>query len=333
MPMFRLHNVFQGSGHRKLRLMAGALVLTILGGCAETQFLIHTAKRAGVGKGIQTEGGGVYKVGNPYQIKGVWYYPKIDYDYDESGVASWYGPQFDGKPTANGEVFDMNAVSAAHKTLPIPTWVQVTNLENGRSMNIRINDRGPYAHGRIIDLSRRAAQLMGFENQGTAKVRVRVLADESRALAARLQGQALLASNGSPITMDKAPKSAVTTESLAPPGDIAAPVQSTQLRKSPPIPRPPQVAEAKPGESFTQEKITNKDTLFIQAGAFSHYDNANRVKAMLHGIGPVKISTILVNGIDLFRVRIGPVADVAEADRLLEEAIVAGFPDARIIVD
>lgn len=327
--MFRIKN--------GLRLAAALMGLVVLSGCAETQFLIHTAKRTGVVKPQATVGGGHYKVGNPYQIKGVWYYPSVNYAYDKTGIASWYGPQFHNKKTANGEVFDMNTVSAAHKTLPLPTFVQVTNMENGRSMKIRINDRGPYAHGRIIDLSRRAAQLLGFEKQGTARVRVAVLAEESQAAATRLQGKAMLASTGSPITVEKAPKPSVTTESLAAPRDIAAPPQETNKTVLPKIPdaKPPQkqALQETATEQVRQDAPADKTILFVQAGAFSHFDNANRVKAMLHGIGPVKVSTILINGKDLFRVRVGPVAGVAEADRILEGVIAAGYPDARIIVD
>src|SRR5690606_18692928 len=129
-----------------------------------------------------------YKIGKPYRINGVWYYPGEDYGYSETGIASWYGPAFHGRPTANGEVFDMNALTAAHRTLPMPSMVRVTNLGNGRAVVLRVNDRGPFAHGRIIDVSRRAAQLLGFERQGTARVRVEILEAESRALAMAASG-------------------------------------------------------------------------------------------------------------------------------------------------
>lgn len=122
---------------------------------------------------------GHYKVGKPYKINGKWYRPAVDDDYDRRGVASWYGPNFHGKPTANGEVFDMALVSAAHTTLPLPSLVEVTNLENGRKLVVRVNDRGPFAHNRIIDLSRAAAQELGFLEQGLAKVRVRFVGPAS----------------------------------------------------------------------------------------------------------------------------------------------------------
>ncbi|GER08180.1 hypothetical protein GCM10007972_04650 [Iodidimonas muriae] len=128
---------------------------------------------------------GAQKVGKPYQVAGIWYYPAHDHDYDEVGTASWYGPKFHGRPTANGEVFDMNKVSAAHPTLPLPSHVRVTNLDNGRAITVRINDRGPFARGRILDLSRRAAQLLGFEKQGTAKVRVQLVRSDGSIADAR----------------------------------------------------------------------------------------------------------------------------------------------------
>lgn len=119
------------------------------------------------------QGGSRYKLGAPYQAGGVWYVPAEQPNYDEVGIASWYGDEFNGKPTANGEIFDMNGVSAAHATLPMPSIVEVTNLENGKSIQVRLNDRGPFHPGRIIDLSRGAAQQLGFFNKGTAQVRVR----------------------------------------------------------------------------------------------------------------------------------------------------------------
>lgn len=166
-----------------------------LAACADsTRPPASTARGAGPGGEVlaqpsRTPRGGVYKIGKPYQIAGVWYYPKVDYDYVETGIASWYGPGFHGRNTANGEIFDERSISAAHRTLPLPSMVRVTNLENGRALVVRVNDRGPFKKGRIIDLSRRAAQLMGFEQLGTAKVRVEILETESRQAVAVAQGK------------------------------------------------------------------------------------------------------------------------------------------------
>jgi rare lipoprotein A len=119
------------------------------------------------------KGGGRYKVGAPYKVSGRWYVPQEDMNYDRTGVASWYGADFHGRLTANGEVFDMGALTAAHPTLPMPSYAYVTNLETGRTILVRINDRGPYANDRVIDLSRQAARFLGSEAQGLARVRVR----------------------------------------------------------------------------------------------------------------------------------------------------------------
>jgi rare lipoprotein A len=119
------------------------------------------------------KGGGVYKLGDPYLANGKWYVPVNDRAYDKVGEASWYGDFFHGRRTANGEVYDMNGLTAAHPTLPMPTYAAVTNLANNRTVVVRINDRGPYHEGRIIDLSRRAAELLGLHGHGTGTVRVR----------------------------------------------------------------------------------------------------------------------------------------------------------------
>jgi rare lipoprotein A len=113
------------------------------------------------------------KIGKPYQVFGVTYYPADDRAYEKVGIASWYGPTFHEKATANGEIYDQDDLTAAHKTLPMPSWVEVTNLDNGRQLVVRINDRGPFVDGRIIDLSRRSAQLLGVDGPGLAKVRVK----------------------------------------------------------------------------------------------------------------------------------------------------------------
>jgi rare lipoprotein A len=118
------------------------------------------------------KGGGVYRVGNPYTIAGRTYIPEDNPRYHATGLASWYGEDFHGRRTANGEVFDINSISAAHPTMPLPSYARVTNLSNGHSIIVRVNDRGPYRGDRIIDVSKNAAHLLGFHASGTAWVRV-----------------------------------------------------------------------------------------------------------------------------------------------------------------
>jgi rare lipoprotein A len=119
------------------------------------------------------KGGGSYKVGEPYQIDGQWHTPQEDPSYDRVGVSSYYAADFHGRRTSNGEIFDMWALTAAHPTLPLPSLVYVTNMENGRTLLLRVNDRGPYVNNRLIDVSRAAARYLGYETRGTARVRVR----------------------------------------------------------------------------------------------------------------------------------------------------------------
>lgn len=118
------------------------------------------------------KGGGRYQIGKPYTIRGKRYYPKENKRLNQVGMASWYGPNFHGRLTANGEVYDQYSLSAAHPTLPLPSYAKVTNVSNGRSVIVRVNDRGPYAHGRVIDLSAKAAELLDYANKGVTKVRV-----------------------------------------------------------------------------------------------------------------------------------------------------------------
>src|SRR5437899_942036 len=118
------------------------------------------------------KGGGTYRVGKPYTVAGRVYVPEEDTDYRADGMASWYGDDFHGRLTANGEVFDMGSLTAAHPTLPMPSYARVTNLSNGKSLVVRVNDRGPYHGNRLIDVSNKAAELLEFKGNGVAKVRV-----------------------------------------------------------------------------------------------------------------------------------------------------------------
>ena len=142
---------------------------------AEGNWLTRVVAKAVPGEGEPSG----YKIGKPYQIAGRWFTPRADASYDEVGAASWYGADFHGRTTANGEIFDADALTAAHPTLPLPSYVRVTNLENDRSIVVRVNDRGPFARNRLIDVSRRTAELLGFKHNGNAKVRVQYV-DKAR---------------------------------------------------------------------------------------------------------------------------------------------------------
>jgi rare lipoprotein A len=128
-----------------------------------------------------------FKIGNPYQIFGVSYIPQNYEDYQEIGTASWYGDDFHGKATANGEVYNMQSMTAAHPTLPLPSLVRVTNLRNNKSVIVRVNDRGPFARNRVIDVSEKAADFLEFKNQGTTQVKVQLLRNETDELLEKLK--------------------------------------------------------------------------------------------------------------------------------------------------
>lgn len=241
--------------------------------------------------------GGTYKVGNPYKIMGKWYYPKEDYNYVETGTASWYGKDFHSKYTANGEIYDMNTLTAAHRTLPLPSIVRVTNLENGRSLVLRVNDRGPFAKNRIIDISKRGAQLLGFQAQGTAKVKVEIMAEESKALKAAMTGE-------------QAPTVVIKNE----PQTITIPKKVVS--------------------AYTETAKNNAEGIFyIQAGSFANKEIANNLKSQLNKYGEINIMPAEVNGSKYYRVRVGPFYGKTDANIALLKIRDAGLSDARVIVE
>ena len=224
--------------------------------------------------------------GNPpfYDVFGKRYYVLASSaGYVERGVASWYGPGFHAERTSTGEPYDMYGMTAAHKTLPLPAYVRVTNLQNGRSVVVRVNDRGPFVGNRIIDLSYTAAAKLDMLRNGTAMVEVRVVEPP----------------------MAATPTMAPTT------GSVTAPAVSA--------PTLPPSAPA----------------LFVQAGAFADTHNAERLAAKLrgNGFGEVRVNGAEVTGRRLYRVRIGPVPDVAEFDRIVAALEHAGVDNAHLALD
>lgn len=240
---------------------------------------------------------GVYKVGKPYQVAGVWYVPAEQPDYDAVGTASWYGDAFHGKPTANGEAFDMHMVSAAHATLPLPSIVEVTNLDNDRSIQVRINDRGPFKPGRIIDVSRAAADQLGFVRQGTAKVRVRYVGP--------------------------APK-----DSFLPRPERKRPLL---VAASKPEPKPELKAEAPLAPSAESMASEAGPTFAVQAGSFANKGNAERAARALGAIAPAEVREQQREGGVLYRVLVGAWPGKDGAADALAAVAEAGFPDARVV--
>ena len=271
---------------------------------------------------------GVYKVGQPYQVENVWYYPREQPDYDETGIASWYGPTFYGKKTANGEIYTGDMLTAAHKTLPMPVNVRVTNLDNGKSLVVRVNDRGPFSRGRIIDLSRRAAELLDIIQTGTARVRVTYMGRSN------LNGGAPPPETPPAIAsaVPAAPSGKVDSAALGIlPGAAVAPPAKVQGMPTPaPIPSE-MFADAQPTGQVTQVPVPPVTKLYVQVGAFSKRENA---QAMLNKLGGnLQISPLQRGGQTLYRVRTGPLSSVKEADTALSRISGAGANDAQIVVD
>jgi rare lipoprotein A len=315
-----------GAAYNALPLLVTILTGLLVAGCGSQ----HQVSEIGSpGGGHDRTARPMYKVGAPYQIGGVWYYPAVDYNYNETGVASWYGEAFDQQYTANGEIFDLNQLTAAHRTLPMPSIVQVTNLDNGRSMQLRVNDRGPFARGRIVDVSRRAAQLLGFETGGTAPVRVSIIKDESirvAELAKRNGGDTgvLVAEAPSVVSVEAAARIGQAAPNVPPPP--AAPVNA--------VPSPVVVAALPPlPEKVNVVAVKSAGRIFVQAGAFSLRENAQRLQSRIAPLGSAQVMTALINGAAMYRVRLGPLPTVERADQLLVRVVDSGYPEARIVVD
>lgn len=273
-----------------------------------------------------------YKVGNPYQIDGTWYYPRESFDLVETGIASWYGPNFHGKRTANGEIYDQEALTAAHRTLQMPSIVRVTNLENGRQIVVRVNDRGPYSRGRVIDMTRQGAALLGYHNKGTAKVRIEVLRDESVQVA-ELARNGATAQDQERIVLASAVPGPLLTPSRPPEPVVASPPPVATPVPVVTVPMPPPPPAAAPLPPVTSVPVS-RTAIFVQAGAFSQRENATRLSRELRRVGRTTVVPFrMPDGRDFWRVRVGPAGSVEEADALLASVSQAGHPQARIVVE
>lgn len=264
-----------------------------------------------------------YVLGPPYQAGGGWYYPREDFALRETGLATVYGS---GHPdlTADGEVFDQSALAAAHQTVQLPVIARITNLENGRQVVVRINDRGPATPHRMLEVTRRTAALLGFPSDNVARVRVEVLADQSQA--------AVDAVPGAPsLQIAAAPRGEVTQTDLPAPGSSApAPAAvvpataapSATASNAPPLRLPEVVTQVQP----------NPGMLYVELSNFQNYRYAIVQRARVAALGANVVSQH-ENGAETYRVQIGPLNSVQQADSVLDQVIASGVTDARIVVE
>ncbi len=302
---------------------AGLIALSLLAACASTPRVASIPR------------GGPATM-RPYQVGGRWFTPKDDRNYDEKGVASWYGPGFNGKSTATGERFDQDGVTAAHKTLPLPSFVEVQNLDNGRVQLVRLNDRGPFVGDRIIDLSRRTAQLLEVDRTGTARVRVRRVyptASQIAAIVPRGTPTAALAAAPPPPPVTIVRTTTVTTTPVAPAAET--PVAPTPTPPPPPATPPPTIFTLTP-EALdvilppapqAPPSAPAVGTTYVQIAALS---DELRAEALVTALAPLGAATIDRSKPGLFRVRLGPFS-AADAAQALARARAAGYEDARVV--
>ena len=288
------------------RSLSAFVLISLLAACGEPANRTKIYEQ----QGRQTAAGGIYKIGTPYQIMGIWYYPREDSNYDEIGIASWYGPKFHGRRTANGEIFDMNLLTAAHPTLPMPVRARVTNLENGKSIIVRINDRGPFAKDREIDLSRKAAEVLGFRDKGTTQVRVQYL------------GRAPMYDSAGRLIQVQEPATFIAERPRTPDENkrvSAAPVE--QVEKQTLDGRT--LADAPP--------LIASKRYAVQVGVFSSRFNAERLKRQLDRLTPAEVSEAKINGETYYRVKVGGANVREDARQTLDMLVSAGHQDAVIV--
>jgi rare lipoprotein A len=248
----------------------------------------------------------------PYIVLGHRYEPMRDArGYREQGVASWYGRKFHGRRTATGERYDMYAMTAAHKTLPLPSYARVTNLDNGRAVVVRVNDRGPFLHGRLIDLSYAAAAKLGIVGSGTGRVEV----------------AAVFPGEGAPpaaIAQDAAPQTGAVAVSNTVTGTPLEPVAASNA--------PAAVAPAAAAVAPVAAAVA---PVYVQVGAFSSQGNAEKLRARMEreGLRPVAVHAGASNGNAIYRVRIGPLASTGDTERVMEHSRRIGLSDARVVTE
>lgn len=311
------------------------LVSVMVSACSEIELGSHLYKKYDRPPNQQAQGN--FKVGKPYTVQGTTYYPTETYSYVETGIASWYGPGFHAQKTASGETYNQNDMTAAHRTLQMPSLVRVTNLDNGRSVVVRVNDRGPFARGRIIDVSAKAANLLGMVGTGTARVKLELLANESRALAeAARSGKSTKGVEVAYNQTGQLPAGYEPSAYTAPTGPVVSDIRPTEAdivntAEAKDIPGHYEAGKFYPNP-VVQQVAVSPTKLYVQVGAFGQQDNAARLMQKLSSIGNAYVEPVSYSGKTLYKVRLGPLDSVRAADSVLSKVLASGQSDAIIVV-
>jgi len=282
---------------------------------------------------------GLYKVGQPYEVEGKTYYPAEVAGYTEEGMASWYGAEFHGRRTANGESFDTYDMTAAHRTLPMPSVVRVTNLENGKTVLVRINDRGPFRRDRVIDVSQNASKALGFYAQGTAHVRIEFMPDESRIVAeAAKQGKSMSLADVAAQRAKEEQQAMLVASSPTQP-NIPVPVGTAQQAPAadpgtgyqPAAYTVPVVmADTQPAAQEEHKNVLRAPAVYVQVGAYTSSAHAHTVAQKLNPLGAARVDAVTRDGVKLYRVRLAA-ANVPAGHRMLKTVLAKGYDGAQII--
>ena len=255
----------------------------------------------------------IYKIGKKYNVGGKYYYPKKDLYYNKTGIASWYGPKFHGKLTANGEIYNQYALTAAHKTLPLPSAVKVTNLKNNKSIVLRINDRGPFVNDRIIDLSSKAADILDLKREGTGLVRVQILREKSLYLEK-------LAKQGSFPEINDLKETELPNITI--PSKVTVKIKDTKNQK---------IVTKK--INYNLKNLNKEYKIYIKLASFSSKKNAEIMKEKVSYVDKVKIYKIYKMNRTLYQVKAGPFLSVEKVDQLHSLLLQKGMQGAKIIIE
>ena len=307
------------------------IFFSFLSSCTSVELAANLGKKAFIKKEQPKKSSDIYKIGNPYVVDGKKYFPKKNLNYDEKGIASWYGPKFHGKLTANGEIFNQYKLTAAHKTLPIPSAVKVTNLKNNKSLIIRVNDRGPFINDRIIDLSYQSAKKLNLLAAGTGFVRVQILRPESILL------EKLAKKGQFPEINDITKKTTPPINQVNFSNVSIKKIGETKLSDSNKASLKKNKIDILIGEAnkkVQRLKIRDKTyNIWIQIASFSNKKSASVLKKKFNSIKNINIKKFNLKGQIFFRVRVGPFKNINKTKEIYKFLINSGMEGTKIFVE